>query len=438
MPSLPFSVFKRKGREFYYVQFKNEQGGYLPAVSTKQTTEASAIEVSFKWLREGKPRKNNNNQLTNISVSLMNLIRTLKTPDEARLICNELKRKGFIKAFILSESVSSVKLIDYLINFWDYDQSPYVKEKLRKNHGIHRNYVTGQKLSVEKYWKPFFGTRLLGEITQNDIDRFIDSLDSLAVAKPRTYGGLSSGRKNIIIKAGTIPLRWAFSKEMIEKDVAKGITWFSVTARKRLLLSPELVRDLFTAEWTDERAKLANMVAAITGLRSGEIAGLRICDIGEDYLNVQCSWNPRDKLKTTKTNEARTVLIPFPQIINGLRELASLNPHNMGADGYVFWSEKISTKPIEARTFVTGLRRTLVQIGMSEEAASGYEFHGWRHFFTSYMRDKLDFKLLKSQTGHKTNSMIIHYSDHLLPGEKELVRQAQMDVFGALLPLGAI
>jgi len=426
MSNLPFSVFKRKGREFYYVQFKNDQGDYLPAVSTKQTTEASAIEVSFKWLREGKPRKNDGTS-ANINVTLLNLLRTAKSSDEANIICAELKRTGLIKSFILSGNEASVGLVEFLLNFWDYDQSPYVKEKLRKNHGIHRNYVTGQRLSVEQYWKPFFGERLLGEVTRNDLDRFIDNLDSFA--KPRTNKGLSSGRKNIIIKAGVIPLRWAFSKEMIEKDVAKGITWFSVTTRKRLLLSPELVRDLFMAEWTDERAKLANMVAAITGLRSGEIAGLRICDIGEDYLNIRHSWNPRDKLKTTKTNEARTVLIPFPQIIKGLRELASRNPHNMGENSYVFWSGKISTKPIEARTFVTGLRRTLVQIGMSEEAASGYEFHGWRHFFTSYMRNRLDFKLLKSQTGHKTNAMIIHYSDHLLPGEKELVRQAQMDVF---------
>jgi len=45
MPQLPFSIFKRKGRQFNYVQFKSKKGGYLPAVSTKQLTEAAAIET---------------------------------------------------------------------------------------------------------------------------------------------------------------------------------------------------------------------------------------------------------------------------------------------------------------------------------------------------------------------------------------------------------
>jgi hypothetical protein len=37
MKHLPFSVFKRTGRRFYLVKFRNEETGeYLPAVSTKK------------------------------------------------------------------------------------------------------------------------------------------------------------------------------------------------------------------------------------------------------------------------------------------------------------------------------------------------------------------------------------------------------------------
>jgi hypothetical protein len=40
MAKLPFSIFKRAGRRFFYVSFKNaETGEYLPAISTKQETE---------------------------------------------------------------------------------------------------------------------------------------------------------------------------------------------------------------------------------------------------------------------------------------------------------------------------------------------------------------------------------------------------------------
>jgi hypothetical protein len=57
MAHLPFSVFERAGRRFYSVSFKNEAGAYLPALSTKQETEAEAIQTAFQWLRDGIPRK---------------------------------------------------------------------------------------------------------------------------------------------------------------------------------------------------------------------------------------------------------------------------------------------------------------------------------------------------------------------------------------------
>jgi hypothetical protein len=33
--------------------------------------------------------------------------------------------------------------------------------------------------------------------------------------------------------------------------------------------------------------------------------------------------------------------------------------------------------------FVNGLREALVNIGFTEDEAEKYDFHGWRHFFTS-------------------------------------------------------
>ena len=64
--------------------------------------------------------------------------------------------------------------------------------------------------------------------------------------------------------------------------------------------------------------------------------------------------------------------------------------------------------------FLIGLRDALKKIGFSGDEAAKYLFHGWRHFFASYMVRKLEKKLLKSQTGHKTDDMIELYSDHEL------------------------
>lgn len=152
MAHLLFSVFSWEGRRFYYLQFKGEKGEYLPAVSTKQTSEAAAIETIFKWLREGRPTKNGGR----IGISVQEALRDIKTTSEADVVCKELKWQGLLKSYVVTESKQAVDFPAYLQNFWDYDASPYVKEKLRKNHSIHRNYTVGQKLIAEKYWAPFF------------------------------------------------------------------------------------------------------------------------------------------------------------------------------------------------------------------------------------------------------------------------------------------
>jgi integrase len=421
MEHLPFCVFKRTGREFYYVKFKNEAGKYTPAISTKQETKAAAIATAYEWLKNGVPTAEGGS----VAVSIMDALKQVQTTVEADFICRELKRRGLLKSFVITGSKQDIDFPSYLQNFWDYEASPYVKEKLRKNHGIHKNYTIGQRLIVEKYWSPFFEGRLLGSIMRQDIESFIDVLSERK---------LSAGRKNTILKAGTIPLRWAFSKEVIEKDIIVGVTWFSGEVKERQILAPEVVEAVFKVEWKDERARLANMLAAVTGLRSGEIRGLRVQDLGEDCLYIRHSWNCRDRLKTTKNNECRTVEVPFPGIIHDLLILAEHNPHGVSMDSYVFWAEKSSSKPMDGILFVKGLHDALEETGMSQESASVYVFHGWRHFYTSYMRERLDTKLLQSQTGHKTTSMLEHYSGHRLAGDRERIRQAEVEVFGALMP----
>jgi hypothetical protein len=76
MPRLPFSLSKRKGRRFFYVQFKTKQGAYLPAVSTRQTSEEAAIETAFKWYREGKPSAGKET----ISLALQETLREMNLP----------------------------------------------------------------------------------------------------------------------------------------------------------------------------------------------------------------------------------------------------------------------------------------------------------------------------------------------------------------------
>jgi integrase len=280
-----------------------------------------------------------------------------------------------------------------------------------------------QKQGIIRYWEPFFERRDLGEITAAHIDAFIDYMGGM---------DLSASRKNVVIKAGTKPLRWAFSKGKIDKDPTRGHIMFSGESEKREILTPTAAA--FKVDWNDNRAKLANMLASVTGMRSGEIQALRFQDLGYDCLYVRGSWNKQDGIKLPKNNKTRKVEVPFPELMYWLGELAKHNPWGVSPDSFVFWTVKKCDVPIHGQAFRAGLREALVKIGFSENEATKYLFHGWRHFFTAYMIRKLDKKLLKSETGHLTDVMLDLYGNHEIEGDREVIQATKKETFAGLLP----
>jgi len=266
---------------------------------------------------------------------------------------------------------------------------------------------------------------VLGEITAAEIDAFI---------KHMAAKDLSASRKNVVIKAGTKPLRWAFAKGWIATDPTRGHILFSGDNAKRNILTPTIAAAIFRNNWNNERAKIGNMLASVTGLRCGEIQALRFQDIGPDCIYVGHSWNKEDNLKPTKNNEKRTVEIQFPFLINALIKLTQQNPWGVSPESYVFWSEYKSDIPMHGTVFLDNLRKALIEIGFSTEKAQQYLFHGWRHFYTSYMIKRLEKKLLKSQTGHKTDGMLELYGDHQTEGDRETIQTVQRETFAGLLP----
>ena len=423
MNAYPFSIFKRADRSCFSVSFKDSNGKYLRPVSTGKKTENEAMQIAFQMLRDGIPQKNVAVQVSDLS--LRDTVRKIKAGDEAETLLSELRRLGWVKSFVQSETPGAVDFISFLTEFWDWEKSPYIKEKRRKSHGIHRRHCSIQSGAIPLYWEPFFKGRFLGDITATDIDGFIDYMGEQ---------DLSASRKNVVIKAGTKPLRWAFSKGKIDRDPTRGHTLFSGEERKRSILNPTVAGATFRVVWSDDRAKVANMLAAVTGMRVGEVIALRIQVLGPDCIYVQKSYNSEDGMKLPKNNKTRKVEIPFPDLMKGLIELGKLNPWGVNPNSLVFWSTTRSKVPMSGRNCNLGLREALVKIGFTEEEAANYSFHGWRHFFTAYMIRKLDKKLLKSQTGHLTDVMLNHYGDHETDEDREVIQATERKAFAGLLP----
>jgi integrase len=89
---------------------------------------------------------------------------------------------------------------------------------------------------------------------------------------------------------------------------------------------------------------------------------------------------------------------------------------------------------MQGQQFIDGLRAALVKTGFTESEAGKYVFHGWRHFYTSYLMGKLEKKLLKSQTGHLTDAMLEHYGEHRTEGDRKIIQATAINTFRELLP----
>jgi len=412
-----FILTKRGDLPNYYVCFLNPlTGKYGTKRCTGTSDEKQANKIAYQWLLSDST--NNAERL-----SAKNIIDAIKyadlTLENTRQIINILEIKGLLVSAVIKEDKGDVSLISFLENFWTAETSPYIKEKLRKKHGIHKRYITKQYGAIKNYWKPYFKDIKLGSLTRNDINVFIDWIGNSPT--PTTLPG-----KNAMIKAGTLALRWAAKNDYIPKDITEDLMFFSGQNNKREILTPELATALFQRPWKNQTSKLANLIAMCTGMRAGEIQGLRKQDLGINCLYVQHSWNFDDGLKTTKNNENRTAEIVFPELMNALIEQANTNPYDEGLDGYVFWAS-IPNKPCESKLWLADLREVCKEVGITDP--SWVTFHAWRHFFATYMHGKVQDKVLQMATGHKTHAMLEHYANHTrLEDITELIT-AQKSVF---------
>jgi hypothetical protein len=117
MNAYPFSVFKRADRPCYPVAFKGNDGQYLPPVSTKKKTEEEALQVAFKWLRDGIPQKQADVKVKDLS--LKDAARKIRTKSEAEILLKEMRRMGWIKSYALTETPAAQDFNLFLSVFWD-------------------------------------------------------------------------------------------------------------------------------------------------------------------------------------------------------------------------------------------------------------------------------------------------------------------------------
>ena len=300
---------------------------------------------------------------------------------------------------------NGVKVSDFITDFWTEEKSPYYEQQKAHRKDINGTHCQNMRDMVKRYWIPFFGSSTVDSLTTEILNKFFIYL---AADK-----GLKSSTVNKVLNSAAVPFKFYCKNHKISSNPMDGIERFGCDKTERGILTREEVERLFSFEWENKKKQLANMLAAFTGMRAGEVSALRYCDIYDDRIYVNHNWSVVDGEKDPKRHEVRWVVCP-PEICSALKALAKKNP-SFSNDCFVFFSrQKKGCVPVLPEAWVRGLDEALEQIGISSEArkARHIDFHSWRHFFATEISERVQMGTAQKLLGHKDASTTAIYASH--------------------------
>jgi integrase len=314
----------------------------------------------------------------------------------AKNYCNALNRKGKL----LPGLGAMPTFAEFAEGWWEWESCPYLKER-GKRFNLTQAYAKRGKMVVVNQLLPYFGKMKMDAITQEEIEKWFDYM----VGK-----GYKNTYTNGIFAIFRIMMNWAAKKKVILSDPTGDVILLKNDRKPLKIITQDEFKALFVKDWqkvwnNDLIACLGNKLAALTGMRAGEVLGLRGECVQESHIQV---YKQYDKFgyRDTKTKDKRNIPIP-PQVMGELRELMAAN-----GNGYLF-SRDGGSKPVPTRYFYDAFLEALEKIGMGKQEIKerGLCFHAWRHFCnTELQKAGLTIQKVQAVTGHKTDRMSEWYS----------------------------
>ncbi|MBN1616646.1 MAG: hypothetical protein JW875_04980, partial [Spirochaetales bacterium] len=181
------------------------------------------MKVACTWLQKGLPTREGRKPVEQVATvqSFMSLLEGGKLgASELERITQALSAQGLAVSPLALQTpqntdTEKTPLVPFLENFWTYETSPYVQDKLIHKQKIGKRHCYDSKNRIS-YWKEYFGT----ETNLEDVS----TLDLKAFEKSLADKGLSTGTLNHILIAGKTAFKWAVANKKLIEDPCLGLT----------------------------------------------------------------------------------------------------------------------------------------------------------------------------------------------------------------------
>jgi integrase len=143
-------------------------------------------------------------------------------------------------------------------------------------------------------------------------------------------------------------------------------------------------------------------------MRMGELQGLQIECVQDDYVQVLWSWSQRYVLKRPKRDNMREIPVPGKVTVR-LQELIGFNPWGEVTD-FVFFSSKREV-PVGEKGGTGHFYQALESIGINDKLRRErrQSFHSHRYWFNGALRNWVADTKLQGLTGYRSEAMSDRY-----------------------------
>jgi integrase len=226
--------------------------------------------------------------------------------------------------------------------------------------------------------------------------------------------------RNRLSKIFSVAVLWGY----VKSNPVKGVQVPSLTdARKRVALTPQQFWAL--SKELSEPYRTMALLAVLSGMRSGEIFGLRwrYADFEEGSILVaETVYQGRSSTPKTRASN-RKVFVP-PLALEALNRLKSLGG---GPDDFVFCTSKgtpFNPNNVRGRVLIPACRRADIPL---------IGWHDMRRTFATWSNPTGEsLKALQTQLGHTNSRLTLDVYTQPMPGAQ---RQLAAKVEGVLLPV---
>jgi integrase len=312
------------------------------------------------------------------------------TKKDANIKKGELERKIQQGAYVPPKSMP---LFSEVADSWLASKEPNIR------HTTYEQY----KGHLDNYLKPFFEKSKINQISFDAIEQFKADHLKKGITSP-TLG-------KYLTTLGAV-LKYAVRMRYIDfnpaAEVEKPKRTSSEEQKEIVVLSPEQIQALFDNA-RDLKDKVMFVTAVLTGMRQGEILGLKWSDIdwSDSQINVRRTYN-HGRFYEPKSKASKRKIDLAPQLVKALKEW-KLASHFKTEDDLVFPNPE--GKPQNH----TRMLRKSFHPAVVRAKLPRFRFHDLRHTYASIqIKQGENLKYIQAQLGHSSIQMTMDVYGHLM------------------------